>query len=77
MVDIEKFIRTIWRLAIPWLLLALACYVPNARSNGWEHTSIDFGVLVEALHDANPNVRLRAAESLGFRPKNWGAVCTG
>ncbi len=70
MVDIDKFIRTIWRLAIPWLLLALACYVPNARSNGWEHTSIDFGVLVEALHDANPNVRLRAAESLGFRPQS-------
>ena len=55
---------------MPWLLFALACHAPNAHSNGWEHTSIDFEVLVKALNDANPNVRLRAAESLGFRQQS-------
>ena len=55
---------------MPWLLFALACHAPNAHSNGWEHTSIDFEVLVKALSDANPNVRLRAAESLGFRQQS-------
>ena len=67
MVDYDKFISRIRRLALLWLLFALACHAPNARANGWEHTSIDFDVLVKALNDDNANLRLRAAESLGFR----------
>ena len=43
------------------------CYSQYAYSNGWEHTSIDFSILVSALDDPNPNIRRRAAESLGFR----------
>ncbi|MBT8435090.1 MAG: HEAT repeat domain-containing protein, partial [Gammaproteobacteria bacterium] len=43
------------------------CYSQYAYSNGWEHTSIDFNILVLALDDPNPNIRRRAAESLGFR----------
>ena len=70
MVDNNNFISTIRRLAIPWLLLLFACHAPHAHSNGWEHTSIDFEVLVKALSDTNPNVRLRAAESLGFRQQS-------
>lgn len=50
-----------------WLVFVLAFYSPLTYSNGWEHTSIDFEVLVAALNDANPNLRRRAAESLGFR----------
>lgn len=38
-----------------------------ASANGWEHTSIDIGVLVAALDDGNAGIRRRAAESLGFR----------
>jgi len=52
-----------------WLVFVLAFYSPVTYSNGWEHTSIDFEVLVSALNDANPNLRRRAAESLGFRPQ--------
>ena len=52
-----------------WLFFVFALYCPASYSNGWEHTSIDFEVLVSALHDANPNLRRRAAESLGFRPQ--------
>lgn len=70
MIDSDKFVRTIRPLALLWLLVTLVCHAPNAYSNGWEHTSIDFDVLVKALNDANPNVRLRAAESLGFRSQS-------
>jgi len=49
------------------LVIILGCYSQNAYPNGWEHTSIDFNVLVLALDDPNPNIRRRAAESLGFR----------
>jgi HEAT repeat protein len=67
MLDAAKFTRKIRNLPLISLLLAGACFSPMAYANGWEHTSIDFEVLVKALNDANPNVRLRAAESLGFR----------
>lgn len=40
---------------------------PPVFANGWEHTSIDFDVLVTALADDNPDLRRRAAESIGFR----------
>lgn len=51
------------------VVLAAGFYCPAAHANGWEHTSIDFSVLVAALNDKNPNLRRRAAESLGFRPQ--------
>lgn len=50
-----------------WLTFSIVIYAPVSDANGWEHTSIDFEVLQQALNDANPNVRRRAAESLGFR----------
>ncbi len=49
--------------------LVLGFYSPVPFANGWEHTSIDFSVLVAALNDDNPNLRRRAAESIGFRPQ--------
>ena len=49
------------------LMVVSGCFSQNAYSNGWEHTSIDFNLLVSALDDPNPNIRRRAAESLGFR----------
>ncbi len=70
MVVNDEFIRIIRRLAMPCFLFALVCHAPNAHANGWEHTSIDFDVLVKALNDSNANVRLRAAESLGYRPQS-------
>ena len=54
---------------LTWLVFVFIFYCPATYSNGWEHTSIDFEVLVSALNDANPNLRRRAAESLGFRPQ--------
>jgi HEAT repeat protein len=50
-----------------WIALIFGLYSAGSYSNGWEHTSIDFEVLVKALNDANPGVRRRAAESMGFR----------
>ena len=59
---------------LPRTLLTLFCLSwitliapAEARANGWEHTSIDFAVLVAALDDGNAGIRRRAAESLGFR----------
>ncbi|MDH3762727.1 MAG: HEAT repeat domain-containing protein [Gammaproteobacteria bacterium] len=52
------------------LVLIFVSYSPIGYSNGWEHTSIDFEVLVKALNDANPGVRRRAAESMGFRAQS-------
>ena len=49
------------------LVLTSACYSQHAYPNGWEHTSIDFNLLVSSLDDPNPEIRRRAAESLGFR----------
>jgi HEAT repeat protein len=49
------------------LVLVSLCHARNAYPNGWEHTSIDFNVLVSSLDDPNPAIRRRAAESLGFR----------
>ncbi|MBT8435378.1 MAG: HEAT repeat domain-containing protein, partial [Gammaproteobacteria bacterium] len=59
---IDRFIQVLLCLVV-----ILGCYSQYAHSNGWEHTSIDFNVLVLALDDPNPNIRRRAAESLGFR----------
>ena len=49
---------------IPLLTALLGC---AAFANGWEHTAIDIEVLKQALDDPNPNVRRRAAESIGYR----------
>jgi len=52
-----------------WLVCVVGFNSPSSHSNGWEHTAIDFDVLVAALNDANPNLRRRAAESIGYRPQ--------
>lgn len=49
------------------LSFCLSLPLQQVGANGWEHTSIDFSVLVTALDDANPDLRRRAAESIGFR----------
>jgi len=66
---VVKAIRNSLVNPVVWLVFVLAFYSPVSYSNGWEHTSIDFEVLVSALNDTNPNLRRRAAESLGFRPQ--------
>ncbi len=38
-----------------------------AYSNGWEHTTIPMPVLIAALADPSAEIRLRAADSLGYR----------
>ena len=53
--------------ALPAVLLLVLLSQQPAAANGWEHTSIDFDVLVAALDDGNAGIRRRAAESLGFR----------
>ncbi len=67
MQDFIEATRTIPAKLLIWLIIVSGFYCPASYSNGWEHTSIDFDVLVLALNDANPNVRRRAAESMGFR----------
>ncbi len=64
-----EVIRTSFVNPLVWLIFVFTFYCPATYSNGWEHASIDFDVLVSALNDANPNLRRRAAESLGFRPQ--------
>ena len=49
-------------------IVIAAIIAPGAGANGWEHTAIDFDVLVDALDDSDAELRRRAAESLGFRP---------
>ena len=73
MQEFIEITRTISSKLLIWLALIFGLYSSTGYSNGWEHTSIDFDVLVQALNDANPNVRRRAAESLGFR-KQAGAT---
>lgn len=51
------------------LVACIAGHAPIAGANGWEHTAIDFDVLVEALGDPDAEMRRRAAESLGYRPR--------
>lgn len=46
--------------------ILLAC-PQHAGANGWEHASIPFGALVEALADDAERMRTQAAESLGYR----------
>jgi HEAT repeat protein len=60
----------------PLLTLAfiLVCCSQPIYANGWEHTSIDFEVLLLALEDENPGIRQRAAESLGYRGKSGASV---
>ena len=55
------------------LLLSPCLPLEQASANGWEHTSIDFDVLVTALSDDNPELRRRAAESIGYR-RQFGAT---
>ncbi len=41
---------------------------PNlSQSNGWEHTTIPITVLISALSDASAEIRMQAANSLGYR----------
>jgi len=56
------------RLPIKLLLLVLLVLVTHqAYGNGWEHAAIPFEALVNALDFEVPEMRLRAAQSLGFR----------
>lgn len=48
-------------------LLLMAGGPPSARANGWEHGAVPFEALVRALQDEAPEIRRRAAESLGYR----------
>ena len=51
-------------------LLLLVLWLPRyVAANGWEHTAISLEALVIALEDKNVSLRLRAAQSLGFRPQ--------
>ncbi len=56
------------------MLFCLCLPLEHAGANGWEHTSIDFDVLVTALSDDNPEIRRRAAESIGFRRQPGATV---
>jgi HEAT repeat protein len=51
------------------LLLAFAIIpgVGRLHANGWEHGAISFDALVKALEFESPEMRLRAAQSLGAR----------
>jgi HEAT repeat protein len=56
------------RVAFAFLLL-LVIILATGRSygNGWEHGAIPFEALIKALEFESPAMRLRAAQSLGFR----------
>ena len=47
--------------------LHLVLVAPNARANGWEHGAVPFEALVAALQQESSAIRLKAAQSLGFR----------
>ena len=49
------------------LLAAVLLVAHNAHGNGWEHSAIPFEALVKALDFEAPEMRTRAAQSLGFR----------
>jgi len=67
--SVAKASRKIFANSSIWLVCIIGFNSPPSHSNGWEHTAINFEVLVAALNDANPNLRRRAAESIGFRPQ--------
>jgi HEAT repeat protein len=69
MTDTAEYTHKIFTRLSFCLICILAFYSQNNYANGWEHTSIDLDVLVTALDDPNPNMRQRAAESLGYRPQ--------
>ena len=48
-------------------LFAVLILAPGVKANGWEHTSIKLETLIATLEDPDPNMRRRAAESLGYR----------
>ena len=54
------------RLAIAASLLVIFMTTP-LLGNGWEHGAIPFEALVEALRFDSPEMRMRAAQSLGVR----------
>lgn len=49
-----------------WALLPVV-WPASSRANGWEHGAIPFEALLQALNHESPEMRGRAAESLGFR----------
>jgi HEAT repeat protein len=59
---------SVHRLSIT-LLVALALMLMTSRThaNGWEHGAIPFGALLKALENESPEMRRRAAQSLGIR----------
>ena len=46
----------------------------SATANGWEHTAISLDALIHALTDKSVSLRLRAAQSLGFRNQKESAL---
>ena len=54
-----------------WIVSAViattALCVRVGHTNGWEHTAISLDALIRALADSNASLRIRAAQSLGFR----------
>ncbi|CAB1060805.1 hypothetical protein D1BOALGB6SA_5572 [Olavius sp. associated proteobacterium Delta 1] len=49
------------------LLLILIFVTTRSHGNGWEHGAIPFEALVKALESESPEMRMRAAQSLGVR----------
>jgi HEAT repeat protein len=49
------------------LLLILILMTTRSHANGWEHGAIPFKALVKALEFESPEMRMRAAQSLGVR----------
>jgi len=49
------------------LLLILIFMTTRSHANGWEHGAIPFEALVKALEFKSPEIRIRAAQSLGVR----------
>jgi HEAT repeat protein len=49
------------------LLLILIFMTTQSHANGWEHGAIPFQALVKALELESPEMRMRAAQSLGVR----------
>jgi HEAT repeat protein len=49
------------------LFFIIICQAGRIYANGWEHGAIPFDALVKALEFESPQMRLRAAQSLGAR----------
>jgi HEAT repeat protein len=49
------------------LLIIIICMTTRSYGNGWEHGAIPYEALVKALEFESPDMRLRAAQSLGIR----------